>query len=482
MCHTSNSKAWNDLVQSIYDMYDKSPYFTTEFVWSSSLYRFVCDGPRTNNSIGGDAIFYHFSEVNFISYSTAKYKIDQAFDRYKSRFLRIMNYFGGIVVDSSAAGDESIVDYMIQNYPENMLVIRDPIWEIKGHLGTYGRLGWFKVYKGDPIHEPFIVNDSWHKVRGKEVDVNDPDYFDISDGNNLTDEHDPDKVIEVPMELYANYKSDIVLSLQNTAGVSTTTTDIFFTDKKRLKAAFTIDQHIPDIILADFYDDEQYWEQVRNQILRIPKEKIIYIGIDMGVTGDLAGFAISYFDEWIYKEGKKTNEFTTKTPVSFGISRKSGQETAISKIYNLIIAIDEAGYEIGAVVTDQYQSTQLRQDLNRANIYSYLKSVDRTYDPYIFYKVQVYKGYSKVVKNKQLEREQGELVDTGYKVDHRYTENAAGKDLSDAVVNSIYAIRDNLTYADQISTKFSVDLQLKALKRFSKSNILDIVNQGRDKF
>lgn len=444
--HTSNEKAWSDSVQGCWNMYAESPYFNTEFQWSDRLYKFVADGPRTNKSIGGDVIFYHFSEVNFVPYSTSKYKIDQSFDRYKSRFLKIIDYFGGIVVDSSAAGDESIVDYMIKEYP-GLFVVRDPIWNIKKHLGIYFRKGSFKVYTGDTVNEPFIIDDQ----------------------NPITDEMDPDKVLDVPMELYENYKSDIVLSLQNTAGISTTNTDIFFTDKEKLKSAFNIPNHIPDTIVADFYDDEQYWDQVREQILRIPKEKILFIGIDMGVSGDLCGFAISYFDDWIYKEGKPTIEFSTKTPVSIGISRKPGQETNITKVYNLIKEISEH-YEIGYVVTDQYQSTQLRQDLSTAGINSYLSSVDRTMDPYIFMKVQIYKGLCNIVKNHYLQGEVNQLINTGYKIDHP---SNSSKDLSDAVCNSIYAIKTNISISSDISTKSSYDAQVRALKIMTKDDPLN---------
>lgn len=441
--HTSNEKAWSDSVNGCWNYYNISPYFQTEFQWSDRLYKFVADGPRTNKSIGGDAIFYHFSEVNFVAYHTAKYKIDQSFDRYKSRFLKIINYFGGIVIDSSAAGDNSIVDYLIKEYP-GLKVWRDPIWKVKEHLGIYFREGSFKVYTGDSVNEPFIIDEE-HPV---------------------TDDHDPDKVLDIPMELYANYKSDIVLSLQNTAGISTTNTDLFFTDKEKLKEAFTIPNHIPDIIVADFYDDEQYWDQVREQIMRIPKEKILYIGIDMGVSGDLCGFAISYFDDWIYKEGKPTIEYTTKTPVAFGISRKPGQETNITKVFNLIKEINNH-YEIGAVVTDQYQSTQLRQDLKNEEIYCYLSSVDRTMDPYIYLKVQIYKGYCKIVNNKYLKSEVFQLINTGYKIEHT---SDSSKDISDAVCNSHYAIKINIGTASDISTKASLDAQIRAMRVMDKGD------------
>lgn len=455
MCHTTSQKAQSDLVNGSWNIYEKSPYFTRDFQWSDSLYRYVSDGPRTNSAIGGDVIFYHFSEVNFIDFYKAKHKIDQAFDRYKSRFLRVLNYFGGIVIDSSAEGDESIVDYLIKEYP-GLYVIRDPIWEIKKHLGIYFRKGSFKVYIGDSSNPPFI----------------------ISDERPLTDDHDPDRVIEVPMELYENYKSDIVLSLQNTAGISTSSSDTFFTDKELLKEAFTIPNHIDNIITVDFFDDEELITQVKDQLKEIPTEKVLFIGVDMGVSSDLCGFSVSYFDDWVYKEGKKTIEFKTKTPLSIGISRKSGQETSITKVFNLIKSISE-DYEIGAVVTDQYQSTQLRQDLTREGINSYLSSVDRSMDPYIFLKTQVYKGLSKFVTNKELEIEMFNLVNTGSHIDHL---SSYSKDLSDALCNSVKAIKDNLDIADQISTKYSFDVQLKVLKQIGRKDVIQDLLKSRTSF
>lgn len=457
MCHTSNAKAYSDLVMSSFDMYGKSPYFTSEFKWSDSMYKYVCDGPRTNNSIGGDAIFYHFSEVNFIPYHTAKYKIDQAFDRYKSRFLRIMNYFGGIVIDSSSAGDESIVDYLIKEYPGGLLVIRDPIWVVKKHLGIYGRAGWFKVYCGDAVTEPFI----------------------ISEAKPLGNDQDPDRVIDVPMELFDNYTSNITLSLQNTAGVSTVNTDIFFTDKVKLKAAYTIPNHIQEIVVVDFYDDEQYWEYIMLQIKLIPLDKKLSIGIDVGVTGDLLGFAISHFEEYIYVMGRATIEYTTKTPVIVNFSRKPGQETGITKIYNLVKRISDHGYEVGVVTTDQYQSTQLRQDFNKIGIWSYLSSVDRTQDPYIHLKVMIYKGFASIVKNKINMKEMAELLNDGYKIDHPA---GGSKDSCDALCNSLWAIRCNLEYMSQQSSKYSINTQLAALRQLSNSKEMDEMLKSRMQF
>ena len=192
----------------------------------------------------------------------------------------------------------------------------------------------------------------------------------------------------------------------------------------------------------------------------------------MGVSGDLCGFAASYFDDWVRdKEGKPTVEMKTKTPLAIGISRKVGQETRISKVFNLIMAINELR-EVGLVVTDGYQSTQLRQDLDAAGIWVYLSSMDRTKDGYIFYKLQVYKGYQETVNNKRLRNSQEALYDTGYKIEHPDDNE---KDISDAVVNSVYNISLNPKVFEQLSKVYATKVQMKALEAYT--SVEDQINE-----
>ena len=451
--------AQTDLINSINDIYSKSPYFNSDFNWDSSKYAQVSTGIRSNTEVGKEAIFYHWNEINFWNnYYAAKEKIDQSMDRYRSRFLRVEGYFGGIVIDSSSAGDESIVDYIIKEYPQ-FNVYRTAIWEAKKHQGIYFRNGTFDVYSGDSVREPFIITEE----------------------EPLTKECDPDRVLKVPNELYENYKNNIELALQNTAGISTTSTDIFFTEKEKVKQAYSINNYIPDVIQVDFYDNEQYWDLIKEQILRIPKGKIIFLHLDLGISGDLAGLAAAYFDEWIYDEnGDVTSDYSVKVPFVVGISRPKGQETPVNKIYNLIKKINEHR-EIGSFTTDQFQSTQIRQDISRLGITTYLQSVDRSTDPYIFLKQLIYKELCSIAKNKRCKVEMLNLINTGYKVDHK---SDGSKDISDAVCGAVYGVRNNLDYAQQISLRYTEQQQTELLDMFNISSgiNLELMNRNRSKF
>lgn len=446
--HKSADNAYQAQISPLEEMMEASPYFMNDFQGLGDFYHLKGEGLRTDKSTGFDVLQYAFSEVNFVDYDSIKFRIDQSISRLKSRFIKVYGFFGNIYIDSSAAAEGALVEDLIREYPADMMVVRDPIWVIKASTGAYfitpdpktGKT-YFSVYCGDGSHDPFII-DEFHQ---------------------LSSDMDPDRVLEkVPNELREEFEQNIELALQNNAGIGTVQTDNFIQDKVALKKSFTIPNHIPEVTLVDFYiEDERLFDIVRAQMLEIPEEKIVCIGIDMGVSGDLCGFAVSYMKDYVRdKEGKPTNEIITRTPLALGISRKPGQETRIRKVFDLIVEINKMR-EVGLVVTDGYQSTQLRQDLEAAGIEAWLSSMDRSKDGYIFYKLQVYKHQHESVKHKRLQDSQEALIDLGYKVDHPDDNE---KDISDAVVNSVWNINIQREFFMQLSKIYTTKIQMHAIE------------------
>jgi hypothetical protein len=139
--------AQTDFLDVLADWYESSPYLN-ELYKQGKLDEFelVADGVRGNANIGSDVLFYNLSELNFIPYEKAWSKLDQALKRFDSRFGRMTDYFGHVILDTSAQGDESISDWFEQNNPygSKVLVIRTNQWKVREHLNYYGQHGWFK--------------------------------------------------------------------------------------------------------------------------------------------------------------------------------------------------------------------------------------------------------------------------------------------------------------------------------------------------
>lgn len=437
--HVNVDKASNDFIFPFYERY----YSQSMFFQRNKTQRFVTipEGPRSNKGIGGDVIYYNLSEINFIPHGKAVEKINSAISRFFSRFRSASQYMGHVVLDSSVFGDASVVEQVIAESPYDIKVVRAPIWEVKKHTNQFSKEK-FRVYTGDSIQQPFVLTEG-----------------------SVTSELDPDKIIEVPLNLLPEYKSDIYKALQETAGVSTSLTGRYFTDISRLNDSFRIDQTVPEVLIVDFFDqDDQLMNYLRAEIDRlIPKDKILAVRFDVGLTSDLCGMAIAYLDEMrLINPEIKLFEPSVCVPIAIGISRKVGQETPLNKLKQFVVDLS-MDYEIGCVTTDQFQSRQLQQDINREGIRSYLMSVDRTSRPYDIYKTLIYEGRLKQPKSKLLQTECTQLRIMGNKIDHL---PAFSKDIADAVSGCVTSIIDNLDTFKQVSQVYQLKHAAELMKGY----------------
>lgn len=227
----------------------------------------VADSIRSNNNIGSDCIAYIMSELNFVSLDRAHEKLDQALKRWSSRFERLRHYFGLVIIDTSSRGDDSIADDFIKNNPygDDVLSVHTNRWIVREHLKYYGQHGWFKVFTGDGIHSPFIVDESKGKI--------------------LTPDMDSDRVIDVPVECRADFEFDLDSALQDIAGISISSTDRFFPDTTNLVKCFDRPQYGPDVVKFDFFDKtDKLIYRFDRSIKDIPPDKVIFIRYDIGVN------------------------------------------------------------------------------------------------------------------------------------------------------------------------------------------------------
>ena len=448
--HTTVVKAKSDFIDPNNVNKKDSPYFNGGMLHPDLKVADVADGVRSNATIGGDTVFEVLSELNFVDQTVGKYKIEQAIKRIQSRFLKVMGYFILIILDTSARGDNSLVDNFIKSNPfvGQVMTIRAAIWQARAHLNLYGRKGWFYVYAGDKTHQPYIMK---HR-------------------DDITMEMDPSRVIKAPEELRATFEFNIVEGLQDHAGVSTMGTGRLFDDSQAVEKQFCLPMYSSDIIIIDFFNKtDKLIYQLDRYLKDIPTDRVVFPRYDLGVTGDNAGLAVTYFDRYVFfDKEKKVRMPVYKTPLMVAISRRKNQETSLYHLYEFILDLNDR-FDIGEFTADQFASRQMLQDLEREGLTTRLLSVDRTDAPYIYFKNMVMNKLWTGAENKLALKECCELEWKDEKVDHPKT---GSKDVMDAVCGSVYSCFENLEIAE-ISTKRKIEDHCKWMDNRSEKFATD---------
>lgn len=474
--HTTNDTVANTFIDPLKEIRSESPYFTQGLLNAPTIDE-MADTPRGKGPIGLDVILYVFSEINFIKPEVATKKLNTAFNRLTGRFMKARGYFGTIILDSSAAESGSFVDEFIEERcnPKTTKIVRSKIWEVKPHL--YGADGWFKVYLGDSTRDAFIVESS---IPGSGPIES------LATPQGL----DQDRMLEVPMDLLDEFKLDLNLSLNDHAGISTTSNEYFIQDRKALNKVFNLPFKNQEVIELDFYQDDRLYDSLINSIKEIPKDKVLSVRFDIGVVSDYTGLSICYFDEYIVLD-KKNKTLVPKfvNPVTAAIGRIQGQETSITKLYQFVKDLSKH-YEVGAITCDQFQSRQLIQDLKKDGFNAYEISVDRTDQPYQSLKLAIYEGRIKLPQSKLLQRELRELQYSRKngkgKVDHPATTSSdmltggsGSKDCGDGLAGAIEAINRDLEIFTYLSKHFVRERYSEQIKKQTLINKKKIVKDAK---
>jgi hypothetical protein len=461
--HTNKGKALKEFVSSISTLRSRSPYFTQGRLGGVSMGMAV-DGTRGNSAIGDDVLFYSMSELNFVKKSVAKSKITQAHHRNKSRYQKILGYFPMIILDSSADAENSVVDEFINNNPyDGVWVDRSSIWEAKAGLGIYFNKGSFKVYKGDSQNRPHIIQDD------EDVSI-----------------LDRDRILDVPKELEPDFRANLIQALMDMGGVSVSTAEKYIQDITYVDRQCCLHDYIPDPIYVEFSDlEDDIYSKVEDVLKILPKNKIIFISLDAAIHNDLYGIGMGYVDRLFEVpntvDGAQNRIYypIVNIPIVFGVSRYATQYTSITHVAKFILAVRDAGWEIGAVTCDQYQSEQLLQDLIRAGIRAYKISTDRTDVPYSRFKNGLYRSFVFMPDSPILKAELKRLKVVNGKIDGPREEVngiTTHKDFSDVVCRCYCSILDNQDLATQVPSNVSINEQIEATKRIIENKSNNTIN------
>lgn len=389
--------------------------------------------------VSTDAAVVWLSEVN--EYKDPDDMISSAIGRMNGRFQKGMGIFNHFILDCSDTTIDSATERFIHDspYSDRVASYKANIWSIKPHLYWHLDPPGFKVYAGDSVVSPHILQD-----------------------NEDTSGLDEDRLVLVPSELRNQYEIDINKALQETAGLALVSGGLFFPDD-RIKEYFNIPMTCDDCPTFDFYDDTEIMDLdgIQEMIDALPDNKYLFVGVDCGYASDHYGLAIGYADGLTYDklmDGTNIENYFIKIPFIVGFGRKKGQQTNISKIRNFLLEVNSR-HPIYALAYDNHQTVQLAQDMKFNGITTKYYSVEKDKYPLQF-KHDLNQGRIDLANNYTLFREMRCLKHKKGYVNHSRVEATGdeknhvsqqkginSKDMFDATVRCYALIRANLRIA-----------------------------------
>lgn len=264
-----------------------------------------------------------------------------------------------------------------------------------------------------------------------------------------------DYLIYPPMRYYDEFKKDLLISIMNYGGITTTSDMALFKSPTVLNDVFMLNNpfnmdvvELPfnkmDKQLMDFCD-LTYFKDIRhpdcNRFIHIDAA---YSTNTLDVYGLAAGYCTLTNNVQLsnVQEDHMENDVFTKRDRQYfvdfavGITAPKGQEVSLTKVQDFIeYLIKDCRYPVASVSADQFQSKQTLQNLQTKGFKTDYISVDRSRDPYLFLRYLIHNKQIAIAKNEYLKQELRKLRDDGKKIDHPVNGH---KDIGDAVAGSIW--------------------------------------------
>lgn len=459
---------------------DSSPYFSENFSRNKridSLLLFpegitFAYGSRSSDAIGMSVICSMLDEANFVAGNgnNVSGSAEKALDMYagivnraNSRFIMDggINHALNILVSSSTHESSATAKQISMSKDDPHTIITAPSqWEVKPDKFSKT---FFWVCKGTNYLEPNIIYSvddinnfrlSEGLYKDKEIkDSSSEDYYVISKAISNLPPHLQDYFLKVPIELKSGFEMNIIRSLQDLGGVSTTTSGKLFNSPavfndcidSRFKHPFVAQE----IVIATG-DNMQIKDYLREGVGFADKEKPRYIHIDQSTTTDSTGITSVYIDSIIEEEGVRKPIYGVDFMLRIN-PPKPPKKIAIYKIRNFVVYLrDVVGINIGKVTYDIFNSEESRQILEELGFNVAYRSVDRNDKAYLDLVEIMYEKRLKMYDYPILRHELFNLVHdrARRKVDHPKTtkgntdysgkgSDVGSKDVSDSLAGAI---------------------------------------------
>lgn len=263
-----------------------------------------------------------------------------------------------------------------------------------------------------------------------------------------------DYLIYPPMRYYDEFKKDLLISIMNYGGITTTSDMALFKSPTVLNEVFILNNPFnTDVVTLPFdkmdkqlmdFCDLTYFKNIRhpdcNRFIHIDAA---YSTNTLDVYGLAAGYCTLTSNVNLNNVKDTTDEdlFSKRDRQYFidfavGITAPKGQEVSLTKVQDFIeYLIKTLRYPVASVSADQFQSKQTLQNLQTKGFKTDYISVDRSRDPYLFLRYLIHNKQIAIAKNEYLKQELRKLRDDGKKIDHCVNQH---KDIGDAVAGCIW--------------------------------------------
>ena len=266
-----------------------------------------------------------------------------------------------------------------------------------------------------------------------------------------------DDLLYVPTKFLDDFKKDLLISIMNYGGITTTSDMALFKSPTLLNDVCVLNNPFNmDVITLPFAKTDKQLMDFCNinyfRDIRHPEcNRFIHIDAAYSTnTLDVYGLAASYCvlaEQTTFKNEnfsgtiEETDVFTKRDRMFFtdfviGITAPKGEEVNLGKVQDFIeYLIKNCGYPVACITADQFQSKQTLQNLETKGYQTDYVSVDRTRDPYLFLRHLVHNKQILIPKNQYSLGELKKLRDDGKKIDHPVGWH---NDTADAIAGSIW--------------------------------------------
>lgn len=328
--------------------------------------------------------------------------------RMRSRFTKNGVLASKLFIVSSKKSEMDFIESYVQTIKDspNVIISDEPQWNVKPP-GTFSNKR-FKVAVGNK------------KVKSKIVSKDDSIEALIKQGY---------EIMDVPLELYADFNRDIDRALMDLAGVSCNIVSKFITYENLHRAHCHRRNPFSNTIISlgtmdsleimEFFDPSVVPEEIYT--------KPMYIHLDCSLTGDRTGISgvgvMGLREDMCYVDGEviPVQEMVYAHVFSIGIQCPAGAEISFEKSRRFIYYLKyNLGWNIKGISLDGYQSADSKQQFIQAGFDARIVSLDRTPDGYMYLKASINERRISMLELEELDNEIINLEQNNQtgKVDH----------------------------------------------------------------